>query len=172
MLVIPLQRAASASAGDTYKQNEQGLEKQFDAFLKAYHKGDDKGMEEGFAVFRIPKAKEWFADHFSAEDAAQLSGAYDKQVTDAQNSLIDDLNTADPGSKFHLRCESRGEVASGTGKGGSGGIQPVKPVQVEQFVMEFVSGNGKKFLFIANFVYLDGAYRFVGGGGGPFWVKM
>jgi hypothetical protein len=118
------------------------------------------------------KAKEWFAGHFSAEDAAQLDTSYGKQVTDAQNALIEDMNTADPGSKFHVRCESRGVVASGTGKAGGSGIQPVKPVQVEQFVMEFLSGNGKKFLFLANFVYEDGAYRFVGGGGGPFWVTM
>ena len=160
-------------AGETYKQNEQGLEKEFDGFLKAYHKGDDAGMTQAFAIFGIPKAKEWFADHFAAEDVARMSAAYDKQITDGQNALIEDMNRADPGSKFHLRCESRGDVPSGSGKGGSGGIQPVKPVRVEQFVLEFEgASNGQKFLFMANFVYMDGAYRFVGGGGGPFWVKM
>ncbi len=158
--------------GETYKQSEDGLAKEFEAFLKAYHKGDDAGMDEGFAVFRIPNAKAWFAANFSAEDAAQLSAAYGQQVSDAQNSLIEDMNHAGAGNKFGLHCEARGDVAPETKKRGSDTVVPVKPVRVEQFLMEFQAlGTREKFLFMANFVYVDGAYRFVGGGGGPFWVK-
>jgi hypothetical protein len=48
----------------------------------------------------------------------------------------------------------------------------VKPIAVEQFRLEFRSGShDQKFSFIANFVYVDGAYRFVGGGGAAFWAK-
>jgi hypothetical protein len=48
----------------------------------------------------------------------------------------------------------------------------VKPIPVEQFQLEFrSSSHDQKFMFIANFVYMDGAYRFVGGGGVPFWAK-
>ena len=158
-------------AGETYKQSADGLAKEFEPFLKAYHKGDDAAMEQAYSVFRIPNAKEWFAAHFSAEDAARLSGAYGQQATDAMNSLIEDMNRAGAANKYGLRCEARGDVAAGSGKGDT--IQPAKPVRVEQFVMEFqASSTREKFLFMANFVYVDGAYRFVGGGGGPFWGKM
>lgn len=158
-------------AGETYKQSADGLAKEFEPFLKAYHKGDDAGMEQAFSMFRIPNAKEWFAGHFSAEDAARLSGAYGQKATDAMNSLIEDMNRVGAGSKYGLRCEARGDVATGSGKGDT--IQPVNPVRVEQFVMEFqASSTREKFLFMANFVYVDGAYRFVGGGGGPFWGKL
>jgi hypothetical protein len=157
---------------DTYKQNEQGLEKQFEAFLKAYQRGDDKGMDEGFSLFRVPKSKEWFEDHFSAEDAAKLIAAYDREMSEAEASLIEDMNKADPGSKYRVRCEARGESPAGQESAGGYGFKPVKPIAVEQFRLEFRSGShDQKFSFISNFVYVDGAYRFVGGGGVAFWAK-
>ena len=157
-----------ATAGETYKQDGQGLAKEFEGFLKAYHKGDDQRMDAEFAIFRIPNAKDWFASHFSAEDAPRLSAKYGQQVTDAQNSLIEDMNAAGTGNKYSLHCEPHGDVAEK-----SDALQPVKPVRVEQFVLEFQAySTREKFLFMGNFVYLDGAYRFVGGGGGPFWSKM
>jgi len=171
LLTVPLQGAAVPSA-ETYKQNGQGLEKEFEAFLKAYQRGDDKGMDEGFAVFRLPKAKEWFGNYFSAEDAATLVASYDREMSEAEASLIEDMNKADPGSRFRVRCEARGDNGAGQGNTGGYGFKPVKPIAVEQFRLEFRSGShDQKFSFIANFVYVDGAYRFVGGGGVPFWAK-
>jgi hypothetical protein len=155
---------------ETYKKNEQGLEKQFEPFLKAYQKGDDRGMDESFAAFQIPKAKEWFGNYFSAEDAAKLVSAYDREISEAESSLIEDMNRADPGSRFRARCEPRGE--SSAGETGGYGFRPLKPITVEQFQLEFrSSSHDQKFRFIADFVYVDGAYRFVGGGGAAFWAK-
>jgi hypothetical protein len=157
-----------AAAGETYKQSTDGLTKEFEGFLKAYHKGDDKGMDEGFGLFRMPNSRTWFAANFSAEDAERLEKTYVREFGDAQSALIEDMNHAGAGNKFGLHCEARGDVAAG-----SAGVPLVKPVRVEQFLMEFQAlGTREKFLFMANFVYVDGAYRFVGGGGGPFWAKM
>jgi len=172
LFAVPTKYVASALNPESYKQNEQGLEKQFEAFLKAYQRGDDKGMDEGFAVFRLPKGQEWFEEHFSAEDAAKLSSVYEREVSDAEASLIEDMNKADPGSRFRVRCEARGESGAGQGSTGGYGFKPVKPIAVEQFRLEFRSGShDQKFSFIANFVYVDGAYRFVGGGGVAFWAR-
>ena len=171
-LAMPLQRAATAPNPETYKQDAQGLEKQFEPFLKAYQKGDDKGMDESFAAFRLSKPKEWFGNYFSAEDAAKLVAVYDREVSDAESSLIEDMNRADPGSRFRARCEPRGESGEVQDSSGGYGLRPVKPIAVEQFRLEFRSGShNQKFSFIANFVYADGAYRFVGGGGAAFWAK-
>ena len=174
LLVLTMQGRSSVATpnAETYKQNEQGLEKQFEPFLKAYQKADDKGMDESFAVFRLPKAKEWFGNYFSPEDAAKLNAVYDREVSDAESSLIEDMNRADPGSRFRVRCEARGESAAGADSSGGYGFRPLKPIAVEQFRLEFRSGShDQKFSFIANFVYVDGAYRFVGGGGAAFWAK-
>jgi hypothetical protein len=174
LLALTMQERSTVATpnAETYKQNEQGLEKQFEAFLKAYQRGDDKGMDEGFAVFRLPKSKEWFENHFSAEDSAKLSSVYEREVSDAEASLIEDMNKSDPGSRFRARCEARGESPAGQESAGGYGFRPVKPIAVEQFRLEFRSGShDQKFSFIANFVYVDGAYRFVGGGGVAFWGK-
>jgi hypothetical protein len=161
-----------APSTEIYKQNAQGLEKQFEPFLKAFQKGDDKGMDESFGVFRFPKPKEWFGNYFSSEDAAKLVSVYDREVSDAEGSLIEDLNRADPGSRFRVRCEPRGDSGAGQDSSGGYGVRPVRPTAVEQFRLEFrSSSHDQKFSFIANFVYVDGAYRFVGGGGAPFWAK-
>jgi hypothetical protein len=172
VFVLPGRSTVVTPKEEAYKQNEQGLEKQFEAFLKAYQRGDDKGMDEGFAVFRLPKAKAWFGDHFSAEDAAQLVATYDREISEAESSLIEDMNRADPGSRFRVRCEARGDGGAGQGNTGGYGFKPVKPIAVEQFRLELRSGShDQRFSFIANFVYVDGAYRFVGGGGVAFWAK-
>jgi len=172
-LALAVPSGESRSATETYKQNEDGLAKEFDAFVKAYHKGDDAGMTEAFAVFKFPNANEWFAKHFSAEDAARVNAAYGQQVSDAMNSLIEDMNRAGAGNKYSVHCQARGDVPVGTEKAGSSAAVPVKAVRVEQFVLEFqASSTRQRFLFMANFVYEGGAYRFVGGGGGPFWAKM
>jgi hypothetical protein len=172
MVAMPLQRVSTAPNPETYKQNEQGLEKQFEPFLKAYQKSDDRGMDESFAIFRLPKVKEWFGNYFSAEDAAKLVSVYDREVSDAESSLIEDMNKADPGSRFRVRCEARGDSVAGQDSSGGYGFRPVKPIGVEQFRLEFRSGShDQKFSFIANFVYVEGAYRFVGGGGAAFWAK-
>ncbi len=172
VLAMLPQSAVAAPSPETFKQNEQGLEKQFEAFLKAYQRGDDKGMDEGFALFRLPKAAEWFGNYFSAEDAAKLASLYDREMSDAEASLIEDMNKADPGSRFRVRSEARGDGGTGQGSTGGYGFKPVKPITVEQFRLEFRSGShDQKFSFIANFVYVDGAYRFVGGGGVAFWAK-
>jgi hypothetical protein len=160
------------SSAETYKQNAQGLEKEFEGFLKAYHKGDDKGMDESFRVFHLPNSKEWFESSFSPEDAAKLQADYDTQLSGAENSFIESMNVADAGSGFRLRCEPSGLPVAGKGPGSAGGIQPLKAIPVEQFILEFESTKSqKKFRVVANFVYIDGAYRFVGGGGAPLWVR-
>jgi hypothetical protein len=49
-------------------------------------------------------------------------------------------------------------------------VDPLKPVPVEQFTVEMVDEkSGKKFSSLGNFVFVDGAYRFVGNGAFPLW---
>jgi hypothetical protein len=163
---------AGAPGAETYKHDESGLEKQFEPFLKAYQHGNDKGMDETFAVFRFPNPKEWLTAYFAPQDVERLLPAYETDVNDAETSLIQSMNLADPGSGFKVHCEPRGD-AGGAGKPRpeEGGIQPQKEIPVEQFLMEFRSTKaGQRFRIILNFVYVDGAYRFVGGGA-PLWVK-
>ena len=169
LLLVATQALSSAEA---YKQNAQGLEKEFEGFLKAYHKGDDKGMDESFRVFHLPKSKEWFENSFAPEDAAKLEADYDARLGGAENALIESMNVAGAGSGFRLRCEPSGLPVAGKSPGSAGGMQPLEAIPVEQFILEFESTKSlKKFRVVANFVYIDGAYRFVGGSGAPFWVR-
>ena len=172
LLTIPLYNSAAAPGAEKYKHDESGLEKQFEPFLKAYQRGDDKGMDESFLLFRFPKPKEWFAANFAPDDVERLLSAYETDVNDAESSLIQSMNLADPGSGFKVHCELRGD-AGGAGKPHpeEGGTQPKQEIPVEQFLLEFRSTKARtRFRIIVNFVYVDGAYRFVGGGA-PLWVK-
>jgi len=129
-------------------------------------------MDESFAVFRFPKPKESFGNYFSPDDAERLNSAYDTEVREGENSLIQLMNLADPGSRYRVRCEPRGDNGAGQSRTGVDGVKPLKPIMVEQFQLEFRSSNhDQKFRFVANFVYVDGAYRFVDGGEVAFWAK-
>jgi hypothetical protein len=70
--------------------------------------------------------------------------------------------------KFHAHCKP----AEGTNRTGiqprTDAIKPTQEVSLEQFHIEFVSEDGRKFSELSNFVYDNGAYRYVGKGAYPF----
>jgi hypothetical protein len=47
-------------------------------------------------------------------------------------------------------------------------VLPSTSVPIQAYKLEFVGHNGKRFSQLSNFVYVDGAYRYVGGGAYPF----
>lgn len=55
----------------SYKQEADGLEKQFEPFLKACHKADVPGQKEAFKLF--PYGKGWFGQYFEPEVEQQLA---------------------------------------------------------------------------------------------------
>lgn len=170
LVLSPLILYGSATS-DTYKQDAHGLAKQFEPFLKAYSKGDTVGQEEAFKVFRFPDAKTWFGDYFKPDDVQQLVWDIEAEVNVGRNSLATMMGIADRGGRFHAHCKPHPAKDSATVKARESTVHPLKEVPVEAFDIELqAEGSGKRFSFLGNFVYVEGAYRYVGKGALPFWA--
>jgi hypothetical protein len=160
--------ARSSSA--TYKQDGSGLEKQFEPFLKAYHKGDTARQVEAFRVFQFPDPKSWFGQYFRPEDVQQLVWDAESEAAGEEKALARMMNIIKRGARFRARCKPHANAETGAIKERQNSVHPLKTVPVEQFDIEFqVDDSGSRFSFLVNLVYADGAYRYVGKGEFPFW---
>jgi hypothetical protein len=161
---------AARPGSETYKQNQHGLEKQFEPFLKAYSKGDLQGQDKAFVVFQFPDAKAWFGQYFQADRVEQLVWDGEAEVDSKKNVLRRMMTIVERGSRFRARCKPHSDTGTGSVRPRQSSVSPLKPVPIEQFDIEIESERtGKKFSFLGNYVYVDGAYRYVGKGAYPFW---
>ena len=171
LLLLAIQALYLPAKSQSYKQNAQRLEKQFDPFLKAAEKGDKQAQDEAFNVFRLPNENHWFGEYFSADSVEQLGWDADAEVDGEKNRLLRFMSMLDRGARFRSHCKPFVGSEAVTVKPRESSIHPLKPVPVEQFEVELQSErSGKKFSFLGNFVYVEGAYRYVGKGAFPFWA--
>ena len=73
------------------------------------------------------------------------------------------------GAQFHAHCKPPKRDQRVAVKERESEVQSLKEVPVEQFEITISTNDGKKFSSLGNFVYVDGAYRYVGKGAFPFW---
>jgi hypothetical protein len=162
--------SGARSSSSSYKQDANGLEKEFEPFLKAYSKGDVAAQDEAFAVFLIPEGKAWFAEYFRPEDVEQLVVDSAAKVEQEKHSLRKVMGIVGRGERFHANCKPHAEDKDSSVKPRENAANPIKPVPIEQFNIKMQSAqSGKWFSSLGNFVYVDGAYRFLGNGTYPFW---
>lgn len=157
------------SAGGAYAHDTKGLEKQYDPFLKALAKRDAASMAESYKIFLIPEPDKWFATYFKKEDVEQLGWDQEAENENEKKSLVTITNLVGLGARFHAHCKRPSSDAQAKLAPRADALTPLQPVPVEQFEVEFVGDNGKRFSILGNFVYVDGAFRFVGKGAYPFW---
>ena len=160
---------APPSPKDAYSHDAKGLEKQYEAFLKALAKRDAAAMNEAYKIFFIPEPDRWFATYFKKEDVEQLGWDQEAENENEKKSLVTITNLVGRGSRFHAHCRPPSHDPQSRLAPKTNAIAPLLPVPVEQFEVEFAADNGKKFSILGNFVYVDGAFRFVGKGAYPFW---
>jgi hypothetical protein len=82
------------------------------------------------------------------------------------------MAAAPPGTRFRVRCKLPHADPTMRISPRPDAILPSAAMSVEQFVTEFDSipkiKNGR-FSLVVNYVYADGAFRYVGKGAYPFW---
>jgi hypothetical protein len=170
LAAVCLGALASPGRTEKYRQDAKGLEKQFEPFIKAYEKGDERAQEEAFKIFQIPSAKEWFSGYFRDDDVQQLVWDAESETEHEGKTLRKMMDILAQGGRFHAHCQPSVGSRTGSVKERQSSVQSLKPVPVEQYEVEIVDDkSGKKFSWLGNFVFVDGAYRFVGGGALPFW---
>ena len=157
-----------ASKG-SYSHDAKGLEKEWAPFLKAISKKDAAAIGETYKIFILPDYPAWFGTYFKKEDVEQLGWDYEAEADRQKHSMTTLLpnllglaglraHCQPPQTDPHARIAPRPDA-----------FLPSQPIAIEQFEVTISSDSPKTFSILANYVYVDGAFRFVGGGAYPFW---
>ena len=167
--IVPMNLLAVGAEAKSYSHDARGLEKQFEPLLKAYAKGDKDAIDKEFAVFVLPSANKWFADYFPAANVEQLGWDYESEADNFKHTLPGMMKILQPGARFHAHCSTSDPNEPTKLQPSPDALVPTKEIPIEKFRIAFIADSGRSFSILANFVYVDGAYRYLGKGAFPFW---
>jgi len=160
----------SVSASSTkYSQDAKGLEKQYELFLAACATHDSAAMDQAFTVFALPQPETLFGRYFAKQDVEQVMKENELDLVTYKKSLQYMMNQVAEGRRYHAHVERFPATSKTTLLPRPDALVPVATVPLEQYSIQFEADTGIRFSHMANFVYADGAYRYLGMGPYPFW---
>jgi hypothetical protein len=157
------------ASSSSYSQDAKGLEKQLEPLAKAWSKHDAAAIDEHCKTFALPDPSAWFSKYFAKDQVQQLVWDDEAEVDNFKTVTPRMMNLLGKGQKFHAKVSTPGASSATKLQPRTDAVVPITPVPIEQFTVTFIAENGRSFSILANFVYVDGAYRYVGKGAYPFW---
>jgi hypothetical protein len=138
---------------------------------QALARGDIAAANDSYKAFAIPDPNTWFALYFKKESVEQLGWDYEPELENERKSLLTMTRMMGRGQllRFHAQCKSPDRDPTANLAPRTDSILPDTAVPVEQFTVELVADEKRRFSFLGNFVYVEGAFRYVGKGAYPFW---
>lgn len=153
----------------------QGFDQQFQAVFEAYKKGDGDLMKSRLNGFAIPK--HWFTDVFDQLRAPAITRRYNEQFADFDSRTVDNLLHFDRANADKLDIvltpDSRPKPQT---KPAPASLVPLP--DGKRFLINYrakhpvITPNGtpdQSVEWMDTFVYVDGQFRYFGGGAYPFW---
>jgi TonB family protein len=156
------------AAPATYTHDCYGLEREIQPFLDA-NAVSSPDLDATLAIFQMPDTGSWFAAHFASDQAQQMA-ADQKAQTEMRGRQMANTLAKFPGNHFRASCADMSkDVPSFPPRPDA--LHPTVDFTVERYELAFVADGNANVTFTQedNFVYVDGAFRFVGGGFYPFW---
>ena len=155
-----------------FSHDAKGLESQYQPFLDAFAAVKPAEFHQALAIFSLPNPAAWFAKYFAKDHVQQLVRQNESELNGYEQALLRSMAAAPPGTRFRVRCKLPHPDPTTRISPRPDASQPSAAIPVEQFVTEFDSTpkikNGR-FSLVVNYVYVDGAFRYVGKGAYPFW---
>jgi hypothetical protein len=175
------------------RNTPKGFDKQYRSVFKAYEKGDDRELMVRFRTFAIPE--HWFADEFGPEEGPKLSSQYLYRFRVFQTDSVQEFNRVP--CDYDAGC-NQGQIKTRAARGTELpkappaptsllSLPPVQRFRIEHFSLPEVNrcfsdselngscdGSPTNGIYVhkswvSSFIYVDGAFRFVGFGTCPFW---
>jgi TonB family protein len=145
------------------------------AIVQAYRKHDTTKGRQLIEQFRLPNARDWFAAHLNPARSEELSSRYDRLYENFAASFeltVQDIvaaKGADLGTVVKSADEKpREEDALPGGK--RSGVMTTNPVELFFCMFQITVKKTPNVSWGSTFVEQDGAFRYMGNGGWPFWV--
>jgi TonB family protein len=156
-------------------QANKEFQAQVAAVVQAYRKHDAAKGRQLIDQFRLQNPQDWFAAHLNPSRSAEFASRYDRIFT----SFADEFERTVEDIAANKGAELGTEVQPGDGQTPSGDLIPgakrsgvVSTSAVELFFCSFHINIKKTFAgsWGETYVHDNGAFRFLGFGGWPFWV--
>ena len=156
-------------------QSNEEFRAQVAAIVQSYREGDTTRGRQLIDQFRLPHAQDWFSEHLGSEQSADLASRYDRLFANFAESLEHTVEAvvATHGAELGTSLDiGSGETPPGNLLLGRklSGIVSTKPLSL--FFCQFQTTIKKTpaTSWGETHLHQDGAFRFLGFGGWPFWV--
>jgi hypothetical protein len=193
LLLLVLPALGQQNSRPLVPNSPKGFDKQYKSVFKAYEKGDEKELLQGFRTFAIPER--WFADEFGPEEGPKLSRQYLYWFRGFETDTVQEFNrvTCDYDSGCNQgQIKTRAAKATKLTQAPPAptsllSLPPVQRFQIEHFsapevnrcfsdtelagsCTAYPSGTmDENNSWVSSFIYLDGEFRFVAWGTCSFW---
>jgi TonB family protein len=169
------QSSGTTQTAPMYIQSNDGFRSQLDDIVRCYRTGDTTTGRHLIDQLRLPHSEEWLTEHLRPEQSAKLTERYDRLFVNFADSLEKTIETVVATRASDLVTdleEGKGENPSEVRRPGAKLSGVVSVTQPNLFYGQFKITVKKKesVSWADTFVYEDGAFRFLGFGGWPFWV--
>jgi hypothetical protein len=155
-----------------FSHDAKGLENQYQPFLDAFAAVKPAELHAALAVFSLPNSADWFAKYFAKDQVEQLSRESESELNAYEQVLLRWMAAVPAGTRFRVRCKPPHADPNTRISPRPDATLPSVQIPVEQFVTEFdpiPKMKQGKFSLLVNYVYVDGAFRYVGKDAYPFW---
>src|SRR4051812_36403708 len=159
-----------AAVAQNVDDSSSGFEQQYRPAVEAIRAGDVDAAKRAFESFALPD--EWFQQTFGASGEAlrqQYRSEFDYFQYAETRRIRERLS--DTGTQFQAEIRSQPVAPSPAPKPTPASLQPLPSVEgVTIKVFKEPSPSPSSLVFWgSSFVYVNGAFRFFGVGGDPFW---
>ena len=155
-----------------FSHDAKGLESQYQPFLDAFAAVKPAEFHAALAIFALPNPADWFAKYFAKDQVELLVRQNEPELNAYEQALLRSMAAVPTGTRFRVRCKLPHADPTTRILPRPDVIPPSAAIPVEQFVTEFdpvPNMKNGRFSLVVNYVYVDGAFRYIGKGAYPFW---
>jgi len=156
-------------------QSSEEFRAQVTAIVQSYREGDTTTGRQLIEQFRLPHTQDWFSEHLGSEQSADFASRYDRLYANFAESFEHTVEAivATRGAELGTHLDiGGGETPISVLRPGAklSGVVSTKPVSLFfcQFQITIKKTPGTS--WGETYIHQDGAFRFLGFGGWPFWV--
>jgi TonB family protein len=168
------QSSSASPTAPSYAQSNDGFRSQADAILQSYQAVDATTGHQLIDQLRLPHPDRWFSEHLGSEQSAKLMERYDRLFANYSESLEKTIEAVVANHESKLATDLKdgnGETPTTLPpRAKLSGMVSIKQPHLFYCHFEITVKNKDSVSWADTFVYEEGAFRFIGFGGWPFWV--
>jgi TonB family protein len=166
-------RAAQDITADA--QSSEEFSARVAAIIQSYREGDTAKGRQLIEQFRLPHAQDWFSEHLGSEQSADFANRYDRLYANFAESFEHTVEAivAKRDAELVTKLENgNGETPAKVLRPGAklSGVVSIESASLLYGNFQIKVQRKDTSSWADTFVREDGAFRFLGFGGWPFWV--